>query len=138
MVTGPGRVLRAGLLLPLLAGVLAMHVLLVCSGSGEGHSDHGGTLSPVAMHSMAHAEAATVVEGVATVIRALPDTGPGLSGLAVCLAVVGAALVLGLRGRAAFFLARPVALATRSPGGAATARPPPQVPARVLLCVSRT
>jgi hypothetical protein len=143
--TGPGRVLRAGLLLPLLAGVLAMHVLLLCSdGGGTGpHGGHGSAVSttPPEVHAQPAAHAVPVT-GPALLARVLPtarDTAadPTTAALAVCLAVLTVALVLGAGPRGSLTL--PPARSTT--GGALrlhAARPPPVIPLRLLLSVSRT
>lgn len=132
------RVRRALLLLPLVAGVLAMHVLLLCAGAGPdpmaGHAGHGAAPS-------LHAAATTAMEAVGAVVA---EPGPGTAGdtghaaLTVCLAVLAALVGLLL---AASRRDGPVAAGRDGPRGRPVARPrhpPPPADLALLHCVSRT
>lgn len=154
--SAPGRVLRAGLLLPLLAGVLAMHVLLLCSDGSTGpHTGHvTASVSPAPGHPTArtaahpdHADRSLPTDTGPAASAVLSDVlaaaggavaGPSDGGLAVCLAVLGGTLVLLLARRGA--LVAPPDPAPARPSGRRPhrARPPPPTPLRLLLCVSRT
>lgn len=152
LVAGPRRALRAALLLPLLAGVLAMHVLLLCSDGGADHAGHHGT-SMAAMPSMPlmsttpktdalveHVHQATadaVATAAAVLARDVASTDPG-SLLGMCLAVVTAGLVLALLGLRSTPATGPRAPHRLHPPGHRAARAPPPAPLRHLLCVSRT
>ncbi|MBT9255236.1 hypothetical protein KMZ32_09060 [Phycicoccus sp. MAQZ13P-2] len=158
-MAGPRRALRAALLLPLLAGVLAMHVLLLCSDGGADHAGHDGapmaampsmsaTSAMAVMPAMPMADAvAEHVQGAATtdvvataaavLARDVAGTDPS-SLLGMCLAVVTAGLVLALLGLRSTPVTGPRAPhRLRHPGHRATRAPPP-APLRHLLCVSRT
>lgn len=150
-----GRLGRAALVLPVLLGVLAMHVLMLCSDVGAGH--HGGSpAAATAMHHGSHpadvadartaaAHGASAVLDPAGPVIAVADRAPvdalgsDHGAMAMCLAVL-AALGLVLRRRpsaAARLLATALAL---RPGRlpAATALPPPGPPRLLTLCVLRT
>lgn len=154
-VAGPRRALRAALLLPLLAGVLAMHVLLLCSDGGADHAGHDGA-PMAAMPSMSaiavmpampmtdavaehvHGAAADVVAtATAVLVRDVADADAG-SLLGMCLAVVTAGLVLALLGRRSTPATGPRAPRRLHPPGRRAARAPPPAPLLHLLCVSRT
>lgn len=151
-----GRLGRAALVLPVLLGVLAMHVLMLCADVGAGH--HGESPgAATAMHHSSHsddvADAMTAaahgtsarLDRAGPVIAAVADHAPVEAldsdhrAMAMCLAVL-AALGLVLRRRpsaAAGLLATALAL---RPGRlpAATALPPPGPPLLLTLCVLRT
>ncbi|WP_207024688.1 hypothetical protein [Phycicoccus sp. DTK01] len=156
LVAGPRRALRAALLLPLLAGVLAMHVLLLCSDGGADHAGHGGApmagmpsvplmatmpVTPATDAVAEHVHGAATTDVVATtaavLARDVADADAG-SLLGMCLAVVTAGLVLALLGRRSTPATRPRTRRRLHPLGRRAARAPPPAPLRHLLCVSRT
>ncbi|MGG5259409.1 hypothetical protein [Phycicoccus avicenniae] len=138
---GRSRVVRAGLLLPLLlpllTGVLAMHVLLLCSdGAGAaGHAGHASATHGMPAHSV-HLLGADPV----TVGSAAPGPTAEASSTAelVCVAVLGAVVVLVLRRRGVLAPAATGTAAPRTVVLRRLSRPPPSIRLPVLLCVSRT
>lgn len=158
-VAGPRRALRAALLLPLLAGVFAMHVLLLCSDGGADHAGHDGApmagmpsmpstslmstmpVTPATDAVAEHVHGAATTDVVATtaavLARDVAGTDPG-SLLGMCLAVVTAGLVLALLGLRSTPATGPRAPHRLHPPGHRAARAPPPAPLRHLLCVSRT
>ncbi|WP_157577596.1 hypothetical protein [Phycicoccus jejuensis] len=158
-VAGPRRALRAALLLPLLAGVFAMHVLLLCSDGGADHAGHDGApmagmpsmpstslmstmpVTPVTNAAAEHVPGAATTDAVATAAAVLAsDVADADAGslLGMCLAVVTAGLVLALLGRRSTPATRPRTRRRLHPLGRRAARAPPPAPLRHLLCVSRT
>lgn len=129
-------VVRALLLLPLVAGVLAMHVLLLCATGGSGadpmesHAGHGSAAT-------AAAEVAPVAPSLAVAGEPEPDHD-GHATMAICLAVLVALVALALtapRGR----WYRLVGAITRDAlERLPVPRPPPRGDLALLLCVSRT
>lgn len=154
MVDGRGRILRAGLLLPLLTGVLAMHVLLLCSdGAGEGgHGGHVGhapaavpaapAMAAPAMTAHAPTSAAADVGAVGTMLVSAARGGAvadrSATTAVVCLAVLGAVVALVLRRRGGLAPRSTSTTVDHTRVRRRLARAPPSVPLPLLLCVSRT
>lgn len=132
-------VARLGLYLPLLAGLLAMHVLLLCHGTAEAQGAagrHGGhaLAAPFEARGYGHTSAPHVIIPLAPV----PVAPHGPSPLEMCLAVVaGLFIVAGVRRRGPATLGGGALVGERllprwSPGRG----PPPYL--TLVLCVSRT
>lgn len=155
------RAWRAVLLLPLLAGVLAMHVLLLCATDGAeadpmaGHAGHGTPSAATPAGTAHHGAHALGTATTAAVVALLPAVGSAMPAptaavastasshgghglLEVCLAVLVGVVLLALSrwsrrvGPAAVHGAHATAVVLR------LAHPPPRTPPRLLLCVSRT
>ncbi|WP_377644350.1 hypothetical protein [Oryzobacter terrae] len=134
---------RAVLLLPLVAGVLAMHVLFLCAegGSGPGetasHARHGSTHASSSMGSPGHhVPSLPSVPDVEDRLGISPEAPAGA--LAACLAVLVAAALLRATGSPWRSRGRGPGSRRQSAPLLAMTHPPPRPVGGLLLCVSRT